>query len=130
MNLKQLLLSWGPVIFWCSVIFAFSSIPTLPKVGFIWWDFIIKKTAHITEYAILFFLTWRAVRKSRQLPVASYQLLMILGICFLYAISDEFHQSFVIGRTSTLRDVAFDLLGMGMAWYAIKKEWLPKKLYV
>jgi VanZ family protein len=130
MKLKRWLFLWGPAILWCGVIFGFSSIPTPPKVGFIWWDFLIKKSAHITEYAILFFLIWRAIRNSFKLQVVRPKLFLgILFFCLFYAISDEFHQSFVMGRTPTVRDVGFDLTGMVLAWYAIKKNWLPPKLY-
>lgn len=33
------------------------------------------------------------------------------AICFLYAVSDEYHQSFVAGRSPQLKDVMIDSLG-------------------
>lgn len=129
MRVNKWLYYWGPVVVWAGVIFTFSSIPTLPKVGFIWWDFVLKKTAHMIEYATLFFLVWRALKKSGQFAADCQWVWIFLG-CLIYAASDEFHQSFVMGRTSTIRDVGFDFLGMMLAWLAIKKDWLPKKLYV
>jgi len=86
----------------------------LPKVEIIWWDFIIKKTAHVGEYAILYFLLWRAIKKGWIIP-------LVLGL--IYALSDEYHQSFVPGRTATLRDAGFDLSGMLIMLYALKNKW-------
>ena len=86
----------------------------LPSVPIIWWDFVIKKTAHIGEYAILYFLLWRAIKKGWITP-------LVLGL--IYALSDEYHQSFVLGRTATLRDAGFDLSGMLIMLYALKNKW-------
>ena len=144
-NFKKIFLLWGPVVLWCGVIFTLSSIPTLPKVGFIWWDFVMKKSAHIIEYGILYFLLWRAVTRANfQFSIfsASWRIqsifnfkisnntkkinkiywLIPLFLGLLYAISDEYHQSFVIGRTSKVRDVGFDLLGMLIMLYWLKKK--------
>lgn len=102
--MRGFLNKWGPPIAWAGVIFTFSSIPTLPKVEIIWWDFILKKSAHVIEYAILYFLLFRAFGYKHKL--------LVLFICIFYALSDEFHQSFVPGRTSKLSDVGFDTVGM------------------
>lgn len=129
MKLKRWLFWWGPVFGWCLVIFLFSAIPTLPKVGFVWWDFVLKKTAHITEYAILFVLIVRAMVKSYQLKVPTLKIIIIaLVFGLLYAISDEYHQRLVMGRTSRARDVGFDFLGMLISWYLLtyKRQWLDK----
>lgn len=99
--------SWVLVFIWAAVIFTLSSIPTLPKSEIIWWDFLLKKTAHVIEYAILFLLLLRALGKKHAT--------LIFIIAILYAFSDEFHQSFVPGRTSRLSDVGFDTLGMIIA---------------
>ena len=115
-NFKKIFLLWGPVVLWCGLIFIMSSMPTLPKVGFIWWDFLMKKSAHIIEYGILYFLLWRALKGNTK----RYLISLILGL--LYAISDEYHQSFVMGRTAMARDVGFDLLGMLIALYWLKKK--------
>ena len=107
---KTQLILWGPIFLWAGLIFTVSSIPTLPEVGFIWWDFALKKSAHMFEYAVLFLLLRRA-----QLSVKQSFLIAIL-----YAISDEIHQRFVPGRTSKLTDVGFDTMGMLIA-YALRK---------
>ena len=51
---------WLPVVAWAAVIFAFSSIPSLSS-GLGTWDTILRKGAHITEYAVLGALLYRAL---------------------------------------------------------------------
>jgi len=68
-------------------------------------QWVARKGAHMTAYAILYGLSWRASgERSRS-----------LGICLVYAISDEWHQSFVSGRVGTPWDVLIDMLGAGLA---------------
>ena len=123
MRAKQRIYFWGPVFFWCLIIFAFSSLPTLPKVGFIWWDFVLKKSAHMIEYGILFFLVWRAMSKSFGQKISKIKIFWIsLIFCIIYAASDEYHQSFVTGRSSRVFDVGFDTLGMFLSWGVIVKR--------
>lgn len=102
---------WLPVVGWCAVIFTLSSIPTLPSPKIIWWDFLLKKTAHVVEYALLYFLVFRALTgKEKQTGKSKYWL--AFGFCLVYALSDEYHQSLVPGRHCKLMDVGFDSLGM------------------
>jgi VanZ family protein len=71
---------------------------------------LIRKGAHLTEYAVLGCLLWRAFAAQPGLPriwTASASLL----IAALYACSDEYHQSFVPSRTSSIYDVAIDTVG-------------------
>lgn len=96
---------FGLVLVWCAVIFFLSSQPHLPGPADQTWDFVIKKLGHITAYAILFGLTFRATRNVKQSFI----------FCVLYALSDEYHQSFVPGRTPMLRDVGIDIIGMCLA---------------
>jgi len=56
---------WLPVVVWAAVIFLFSSIPSL-GTGLGVWDTILRKGAHMTEYAILGLLLLRAI--GRELP--------------------------------------------------------------
>lgn len=115
--MKKFILRWGPAILWAVIIFTISSIPTLPKTKIIWWDFILKKTAHIIEYGIFYLLIVRALSNitgKQLLPkkVNKTTLLTALILAIIYALSDEYHQSFIIGRTAKLTDVGFDTLGM------------------
>src|SRR5207244_12301915 len=74
--------------------------------------FAMRKCAHVSEYAILALLLWRALR-SGSAPRAKISMLfgaVLLG-CAVFAGSDEFHQSFVKSRTSSVRDVLLDIAG-------------------
>lgn len=73
------------------------------------WDYPVRKTAHMTEYAILgFLLVGIFVKKpcKRFLPIA-----YAYGIAVAYAVTDELHQYFVPGRACMLTDVGYDALG-------------------
>lgn len=66
----------------------------------------IRKCAHMFLYAVLgtllfLFLRWRT----------NYPHIITLLYCYLYAVSDEFHQMFVPGRGAALTDTFIDLAG-------------------
>lgn len=112
-KLTKLLNNWLPVVIWASVIFYFSSMKQVSTVNFFSGDFILKKLAHVTEYAILYALIYRALGK---------KYLLAFVLVFLYSISDEFHQRFIPGRTSTPLDLGFDLSGANIAAYILWKK--------
>jgi VanZ family protein len=91
---------WLPVLVWAGVIFALSSIPSLSS-GLGTWDTVLRKCAHMTEYAILAVLLLRAT--------SSYA--WAFGLAVVYAASDEVHQLFVRGRHGSPVDVAIDAVG-------------------
>ena len=79
----------------------------------IWTVLVIaRKCAHITEYAVLALLLWRALRGTPTLRPKTFILFgaVLLG-CVLFAASDEFHQTFVKSRTPSGRDVLLDVGG-------------------
>jgi VanZ family protein len=121
---------WLPVLLWMGVIFVASSQPELPFVLNKTVDFVTKKAAHVTEYGVLAFLLWRAISKERGWPYwPSFG--GAFAVSLLYAISDEFHQTFVPGRSGRLTDVGFDALGallaLGLVWWFAKDDNLPKE---
>lgn len=72
--------------------------------------FLVRKTAHFTEYAILgslFFLNLR----NTPLGLIKHPLATSILFSFLYACTDEIHQIFVPGRSAQFRDVLIDTLG-------------------
>ena len=73
--------------------------------------FIVRKTAHFTEYAILGILFYFFYRQT--LPQKNGLRLFVLAILssFLYACTDEIHQLFVPGRSGQFTDVLVDTLG-------------------
>jgi VanZ family protein len=91
---------WLPVLAWAGVIFALSSIPSLNS-GLGTWDTVLRKCAHMTEYAILAVLLLRAT--------GSYAWAFALAVA--YAASDEVHQLFVRGRHGSPVDVGIDAIG-------------------
>ena len=69
----------------------------------------VRKAAHFSEYAVLGVLTANALRTYRLKH--GLRFLLPVSVCFLYAVSDEFHQSFVVGRAGRLSDVLLDTAG-------------------
>lgn len=113
---KKIIFRWSPVVLWCFLIFLLSSLPTMETSEIFWWDFIIKKTAHILEYGILFFLL---VRAQAEKP----NWLLAFLFCVFYGMTDEYHQSFVPGRTATIRDIGFDTLGALLSFLKLRKNY-------
>lgn len=81
----------------------------------------MKKTAHFVEYAILSFLVYRALVQSGARSKEAAIISIIFSI--LYAISDEWHQSFVPGREPSARDVAIDSAGVFFGALTAKRAW-------
>jgi VanZ family protein len=100
---------WLPVVVWAAVIFAFSSIPSL-STGLGTWDTILRKAAHMAEYAILGALLLRAL--GRELPA------LFFGLA--YAVTDEIHQHFVEGRHASPIDVAIDGVGVAIGIFLVR----------
>lgn len=73
---------------------------------------IMRKCAHVCEYAILALLLWRALRGGSAIRGKMSILFgaVLLG-CAVFAASDEFHQSFTKSRTPAVRDVLLDIAG-------------------
>jgi len=72
----------------------------------------IRKLGHVIEYAILAALFWRALRDGVNLGTKmSIFFIAIWFVCGIFAVSDEFHQSFVASRTASPHDVLIDICG-------------------
>jgi len=81
--------------------------PTSEQLLF--WHHVIRKAAHVTEYCILGLLVYRAVR----IDVLKSAAVRMFSLAFVAAaaVVDEFHQSFVLSRGSSLVDVGWDCIG-------------------
>ena len=101
---------WAPVVAWAALIFALSSIPHLSS-GLGTWDYVLRKCAHVTEYAIFGGLLLRAIGRATPAFAA--------GV--LYAASDELHQHFVRGRHGAPLDVAIDAVGVAFGILALAR---------
>ena len=111
---SRLLTVWIPVVAWAAVIFTFSSIPSL-STGLGPWDTILRKGAHITEYAVLGGLLYRALSREA--------LALAAGIA--YAATDELHQHFIRGRHASPVDVAIDAVGVAvgmLVWLRLRER--------
>lgn len=112
---------WIPALLTMGIIFWFSSQPSNELPNFDWADKAVKKSGHVVEYAVLVIAYWYALgmQKNRR------WLAWLLAI--LYAVTDEFHQSFVPGRYPSVWDVLiFDnfgaLIGLWLANRFVKQK--------
>jgi VanZ family protein len=114
MSLRVILLRWAPALSIMGLIFLFSSMPSdkVPYYGEL--DFIIKKSGHAIGYGLLGLSYYYALPRSLS---RFYRWILAFIMTVLFALSDEFHQSFVRGRNSSLGDVAIDGLGAAIALF-------------
>lgn len=114
--MRRFLWGWLPVLAWAGLIFLFSSQSDLPHAPERWLNTLAKKGSHLLEYAILAWLLLRAWRATGNRATRLY--LYSLGMALLYALSDEYHQSFIPHRSPSPLDVSIDALGASSALVA------------
>jgi VanZ family protein len=105
-------LRWVPALAMMVIIFVFSSLPATQVPYFGQWDVLIKKGGHALSYGLLGLAYYYALP---QRLAKGYRWLVAFLMAILFALSDEFHQSFVEGRNSSIRDVLIDGLGAAIA---------------
>lgn len=130
---KQKYFQWAAVVLWMLIIFLFSSqnatessalsggivnaflqvmhsmIPSFDTYfTHAQVSFFIRKSAHFTIYAILGILTDSALNNDIS---SAQRIKMTLLVCLIYAVSDEWHQFFVSGRSAQFADVCIDTIG-------------------
>jgi len=141
-KVRSFILYWLPVLVWMVVIFSASSdtksfqhssriigpliswlFPHLSAEAADTIIFIFRKCCHLTEFAILGLLLWRALRqpvRNDPRPWNWRDARNALLLVVLYASSDEFHQLFVPTRQASIVDVMIDtsgaVLGLGLLW--------------
>jgi VanZ family protein len=109
---------WAPPLVLMALIFVLSAQPDLNSgLGVI--DLIGRKLVHATEYALLCFLWWRALR-----TVVSPRQAIVLAFAaaVAYAASDELHQHFIEGRHGTPVDIVIDAAGAGLAAMFLRRR--------
>jgi VanZ family protein len=121
---------YGPVLVWMAVIFFASTgnlsasntsrivrplllwlFPEITEEGLLQAHFIVRKGAHLTEYAILSILAARAFLTSSDARLRRLWYVVAFALVVVYALLDEFHQSFVRTRTGTIYDSLIDIAG-------------------
>jgi hypothetical protein len=103
---------WGPAILVMAIIFTASSTPGSDLPGFGSWDVVLKKGGHMIGYALLACAYLHALDRHRHTTL--FHILTAAFLALLYAASDEFHQKFTPGRTSSVHDVLIDLTGIAI----------------
>lgn len=123
------IISWSAVILWMALIFYLSHQPatqssqlstaiteviaenieklnTSAEFDRTSLSHIVRKNAHFFIYLVLGFIVSHALRNNR--------VELALLICVFYAVSDEVHQLFVLGRGAQVLDVFIDSAGAGV----------------
>jgi VanZ family protein len=116
---------WLITIAWMVVIYIFSDAPHSSQFTEHYFGILnipLRKLGHLSEYAILFWLcNWsllghKAFAQKTKTQAAKFVRLIAFVLTLGYAITDEWHQSYVPGRSATIGDVAVDAFGAAIAW--------------
>ena len=150
-KLRAFLKYWLPILLWSALIFTASGdqqssqrssriigplvrwlFPQLPEDTVNDVVTVVRKCAHVTEYAVLAWLFWRGLRKRTKNDPRpwNWSEAITAWICVaLFATSDEIHQAFVPGRQASPWDVLIDMAGAALGLVAIwalgrwRKRW-------
>ena len=143
--IRSFLKYWVPVLLWLALIFSASGdkssgrhssriiapivrwlVPNISQKNLDTVVYSVRKAAHVTEYAILALLLWRALYKpgrsrSDGTPLSWRWRPAVIAfvLATLYAITDEFHQTFVPTRTGQTMDVFIDAFGAALGLLAV-----------
>jgi VanZ family protein len=143
-----LLRYWLPLLVWMAVIFSASADAqstahtsrflepflrwlkqdiSLEAIDAVRW--VVRKTAHLAEYAVLAWLAWRALRRPERGDLSKWSwkpAVQALAIVIVYAATDEFHQTFVPNRTGSWKDVCIDtvggMIGLVIVWLCYSRS--------
>jgi VanZ family protein len=119
--LKKKLLHWLPALVLMGIIFGFSSVPSSKMPDFGLWDTVVHKSGHMLAFGLLALAYWAGLHYEKRRGWLAFLLVI------LYALSDEFHQSFVPGRHPSLVDaLVIDaggaLIALGLVyWRRVRK---------
>lgn len=120
---------WWPALVWAAVIWSFSTGVFTSEntasiiIPILRWLFphatphtlhlihhLIRKSGHFIEYFVFSLLLLRSIRSGRPGTHLTWALATI-ALVACWAAIDEFHQSFVPGRTAAVADVLLDTCG-------------------
>lgn len=111
------------------IIFKLSSRQSIAVSDELFINFLVFKTLHMIEYALLTFLTFRALYKTTKFPFI-HMLVLALLVSIAYGVTDEIHQTFVPTRTGTFRDIGIDLIGILAMYIFLKRYFTRIKQYM
>jgi VanZ family protein len=126
LSLKRALSLLLPPLAVMAVIFVLSAQSADPHHP--WWQILLRKLAHVTEYCALTLAWWRAVNGLGSRIPLTHALAGAVVISVLYAGSDEFHQTFVHGRHGTPVDVVIDSIGIVIACVLVSRVQARRRL--
>jgi hypothetical protein len=113
-KLEKLLITierYLPLFLMCTFIFIQSSKPAVAVSYVGWFNFFLHKLAHVVVFSLLFLFACRGFRDKK----------IALIFTIIYAISDEYHQSFIATRTASFTDVLIDSFAAGGIFYLSEK---------
>ena len=137
-SLRSRFFRYGPLVVWALLIFVGSGsvlsaehtsfflrfvkwlFPSATPGFLAWFHFVVRKAGHFTEYAILATLAARAFRHSSHEFLKTHWFKFSLLLAVVYALTDEFHQSFEPSRTASIFDSMIDSAG---ALFALVVIW-------
>lgn len=113
--------AWSVVFLWMAMIFKFSAQAHSGEVTEVYlgnFNVMVRKFAHMCEYFGLFLFLRNALSITFEYWTTSISIRAFAFVVF-YAMTDEFHQSFVPGRSATIYDVGIDATGAAIAWLLV-----------
>jgi VanZ family protein len=135
------LATWAPPIVWTAVVLVMSSasfnayntgavlqplltwlVPWLTAEHLRLLHGLVRKAAHLTEYAILAALWFRAFTRTATSPTTAAWLALAVSVAC--AVVDETHQALVPTRTGSAGDVMIDAVGALAALAAARLGWV------
>lgn len=121
--IKRFLWFWLPPLAWMGTLFYLSAQPDIPCPPGPLLQKLYERGGHALGYAILAWLYLRALRRTIHNGVVLR--LVSAGLAVIYALSDEYHQTFVPGRSGELADLLAD--GMGICGAMLLSWWLERR---
>lgn len=120
---------WLPPLVLMGAIFLLSSRESISVSKEFIHNFLLFKSLHIAEYALLMLLLFRAIYKTIRIRVSDIILVASL-LAVLYGLSDEIHQTFVPTRNGSLLDIFIDSIGITGMGLFIKTHFSLIKKYM
>lgn len=130
MRIHNFLSAWGPAIALMVIIFFLSSRQRVSVSDVYTINFIVFKSLHVIEYAILYFLMLRGFYRTLSHKNMK-KIYLYAAICtLLYAVSDELHQTVVPTRTGSVRDIFIDSIGILLCFQYTKTNLAKLKIFL